>query len=233
MPRKENIRKMFDGIAGGYDHFNHTMSLGIDRGWRRKAIRFAVDPQRPCRILDVACGTGDFTIALARAAVPGSHVTGIDLSEGMLALLPPKAGKAGVADRIDAKCGDCAALPFGDASFDAVAFGVRNFEDRAVCLKEMRRVLRPGGSLVILELSVPRNPLVRAGYRLYLEHLMPLAGKRISGDISAYRYLASSVEHFPLPEAFLPELAACGFSRVRHRALSLGICRLYTACRED
>ena len=97
----------------------------------------------------------------------------------------------------------------------------------------MRRVLRPGGSLVILELSVPRNPLVRAGYRLYLEHLMPLAGKRISGDISAYRYLASSVEHFPLPEAFLPELAACGFSRVRHRALSLGICRLYTACRED
>ena len=226
---------MFDGIAGGYDDFNHTMSLGIDRGWRRKAIRFAVDPQRPCRILDVACGTGDFTIALARAAVPGSHVTGIDLSEGMLALLPPKAGKAGVADRIDAKCGDCAALPFGDASFDAVtvAFGVRNFEDRAVCLKEMRRVLRPGGSLVILELSVPRNPLVRAGYRLYLEHLMPLAGKRISGDISAYRYLASSVEHFPLPEAFLPELAACGFSRVRHRALSLGICRLYTACRED
>lgn len=226
---------MFDGIAGGYDHFNHTMSLGIDRGWRRKAIRFAVDPQRPCRILDVACGTGDFTIALARAAVPGSHVTGIDLSEGMLALLPPKAGKAGVADRIDAKCGDCATLPFGDASFDAVtvAFGVRNFEDRAVCLKEMRRVLRPGGSLVILELSVPRNPLVRAGYRLYLEHLMPLAGKRISGDISAYRYLASSVEHFPMPEAFLPELAACGFSRVCHRALSLGICRLYTACRED
>lgn len=174
MPAKEHIRKMFDGIAPSYDRLNHLMSLGVDRRWRRRALREIVDGT-PQQVLDVACGTGDSTIAVARAAAAGSLVTGADISEGMMALVAEKAEKAGVADRIRLVVADGEALPFADASFDRVtcAFGIRNFEHKEVGLKEFHRVLKPDGRAVILELSVPRNRVIRSLYDLYFLHLLP------------------------------------------------------------
>lgn len=231
MPKKEKIARMFDTIAGDYDLLNHILSLDIDRRWRREALRQIIDPDRSQEILDVACGTGDFTLAIARTACPRSHVTGIDISEGMLSRAREKAGKTGFGDRITLEAGDGEALRFGDGTFDVVtvAFGVRNFEDRKRGLREMRRVLKPEGKLVVLELSRPANPVLRWCYGLYLRHCMPWIGGLMSGDKSAYRYLTASVERFPMPREFKATLKACGFRQIRQKPLSFGICRLYTA----
>ena len=228
MPKKEHVRKMFDGIAPSYDRLNHLMSLGVDRRWRRRALRETVDGT-PQQVLDVACGTGDSTIAAARAAAPGSLVTGVDISEGMMALVAEKAEKAGVADRIRLAAADGEDLPFADASFDRVtcAFGIRNFEHKELGLKEFHRVLKPGGRVVILELSVPRNRVVRWFYDLYFLHVLPWVGGLVSGDKAAYRYLPASVHGFPAPEVFCGMLEAAGFTGVRHKALTAGLCRLY------
>jgi len=229
-PRKEKIEQMFDAIAPDYDRLNHLMSLGIDKRWRRRALRQIVEPERAQEILDLACGTGDFSLAIARKAHPQTRVTGVDLSEGMLAVMREKVRAAGLEARISAEKGDADALPFADGSFDrvTVAFGVRNFEHRETALREIRRVLRPGGRLVILELSLPSNPVVRWAYMLYFTRLTPLIGGRISGEKAAYRYLPASVLHFPGKREWMATMAACGFRAVTHRALSLGICRLYT-----
>lgn len=229
-PQKEKIEQMFDAIAPDYDRLNHLMSLGIDKRWRRRALRQIVEPERAQEILDLACGTGDFSIAIARKAHPQTRVTGVDLSEGMLAVMREKVRAAGLEARISAGKGDADALPFADGSFDrvTVAFGVRNFEHRETALREIRRVLRPGGRLVILELSLPSNPVVRWAYKLYFTRLTPLIGGRISGEKAAYRYLPASVLHFPGKREWMATMAACGFRAVTHRALSLGICRLYT-----
>ena len=228
MPKKESVRKMFDGIAPSYDRLNHLMSLGVDRRWRRRALRETVDGT-PQQVLDVACGTGDSTIAVARAAAPGSLVTGADISEGMMALVAEKAAKAGVADRIRLVVADGEALPFSDASFDRVtcAFGIRNFEHKEVGLKEFHRVLKPGGRAVVLELSVPQNRLLRALYDLYFLHILPWVGGLVSGDKAAYKYLPASVHAFPAPDAFCAMLRDAGFARVRHTALTFGLCRLF------
>ena len=233
MPRKAQIRQMFDGISGDYDRLNHLMSLDIDRTWRRRALRAlaeGADGAAPLQVLDLACGTGDFAIAIAKG-IPGAQVTGLDLSEGMLKMMAGKVETASLPERIRILQGDAEALPFGDGSFDRVgiAFGIRNFEDREQGLREMRRVLRPGGRLVILELSVPENPLVRWAYNLYFLHILPWIGGRVSGDRAAYRYLPASVTQFPGRAAFMETLRACGFENVRHKALTLGTCRLYTA----
>lgn len=229
-PQKEKIEQMFDAIAPDYDRLNHLMSLGIDKRWRRRALRQIVEPERAQEILDLACGTGDFSIAIARKAHPQTRVTGVDLSEGMLAVMREKVRAAGLETRISAGKGDADALPFADGSFDrvTVAFGVRNFEHRETALREIRRVLRTGGHLVILELSLPSNPVVRWAYMLYFTRLTPLIGGRISGEKAAYRYLPASVLHFPGKRDWMATMAACGFRAVTHRALSLGICRLYT-----
>ena len=220
--------KMFDRIAPSYDRLNHLMSMNVDRRWRRISIREIVDGGPQC-ILDVACGTGDSTIAAAKAAGPGSTVVGVDISEGMMAMVMDKARSEGVEDRIRLQVADGEALPFPDGSFDRVscAFGIRNFTHRDHGLREFFRVLSPRGKAVILELSVPRSKFLRFFYDIYFTRIMPWIGGKISGDEAAYRYLPASVHAFPPPEEFMDMMREAGFSCVRHRSLSLGLCRLF------
>ena len=233
---------MFDSIAPGYDAFNHLTSLGADRAWRRRALREVVGP----RVLDEACGTGDFAIAIAKhlgAQGQSASVVGVDISEGMLEVMRRKVEAAGLSgavgtesgagESVQAELGDCCALQYPDASFNTVtvAFGVRNFEDREKALKEVLRVLRPGGHFVMLELGIPRNPIIRAAYKFYFTRIMPLIGAGISKDKAAYKYLPASVLNFPKPEDWTATMQKAGFAEVRHRPLSLGICNLFTGVR--
>lgn len=227
MAKKENIKRLFDNIAPDYDKLNHILSLNIDKGWRKKAVREIVDSDSPLKVLDVACGTGDFTIEIARKAATGSSVTGIDLSEGMMAVGRDKIKAAGVDAALE--YGDCEALKYADDTFDriSVGFGVRNFEHLAIGLREMCRVLKPGGKLVILELSVPSNPIIRWCYKLYFLNILPAIGGMVSGNRGAYEYLPASVLHFPAPDKFIPMLREAGFAEVKHKALTFGVCRMY------
>ena len=206
MPKKENIQQMFDEIAPSYDKLNHIMSLDVDKLWRQHALKEIVD-DTPQQILDVACGTGDSTIVTAKAAAPGSHVIGADISEGMMALVMDKARKAGVEDRVSLQVADGENLPFKEASF--------------------HRVLKPGGKAVILELSLPSNRVVRWFYDLYFMHVLPWVGGLISGDKAAYKYLPASVHAFPAPGVFLSMMQAAGFQNVYQRPFSFGLCRMY------
>ena len=228
MPRKENVREMFDDIAPTYDRLNHVLSMNVDKLWRRHALQEIVDGT-PQRILDVACGTGDSTISIARAAAEGSEVIGADISEGMMALVKGKAEKAGVGERITLQVADGEALPYGEEAFDRVtcAFGIRNFEHKERGLSEFRRVLKPGGKAVILELSVPHNLLVRWAYDLYFLHVLPGIGGAVSGNRAAYRYLPASVHNFPSPSDFCEMMTEAGFRNVRCRTFSLGLCRMF------
>ncbi|MBR0052598.1 MAG: bifunctional demethylmenaquinone methyltransferase/2-methoxy-6-polyprenyl-1,4-benzoquinol methylase UbiE [Bacteroidales bacterium] len=228
MPKKEKVQQMFDNIAPTYDRLNHLMSMNVDKLWRRHALKEIVDGT-PQRILDVACGTGDSTISIARAAAEGTTVTGADISEGMMALVMEKAEKAGVGDRIDLQVADGENLPYGEGTFDRVtcAFGIRNFEHKEKALQEFLRVLRPGGRAVILELSVPQNKVVRWVYDLYFLHILPWVGGSISGDKAAYKYLPASVHNFPVPKDFCEMMEAAGFRSVRCKTFTLGLCRMY------
>lgn len=227
MAKKENIKRLFDNIAPDYDKLNHILSLNIDKGWRKKAVREIVDSDSPLKVLDVACGTGDFTIEIARKAATGSSVTGIDLSEGMMAVGRDKIKAAGVDAALE--YGDCEALKYADDTFDriSVGFGVRNFEHLAIGLREMCRVLKPAGKLVILELSVPSNPIIRWCYKLYFLNILPAIGGMVSGNRGAYEYLPASVLHFPAPDKFIRMLREAGFAEVKHKALTFGVCRMY------
>lgn len=226
MAKKENIKALFDNIAPDYDKLNHILSLNIDKSWRRKAVREIVDNERSLKVLDVACGTGDFTIEIARK-MSGGSVTGIDLSDGMMSVGREKAAAAGIEAVLE--YGDCEALRYEDNTFDrvAVAFGVRNFEHLDLGLKEMWRVLDKDGKLVILELSVPSNPVIRWCYKLYFLNILPAIGGFVSGNKGAYRYLPASVLHFPAPDKFVAMMHEAGFREVRHRAFTFGICRMY------
>ena len=228
MPKKEYIRNMFDSIAGDYDMLNHVMSLDIDKSWRRKAIKVIAGDGRDHEILDLACGTGDFSIALAKA-LGGGKVTGLDLSEGMLEVMKKKVAAEGLEDMISMSVGDGEALPFADGSFSevSIAFGIRNFEDRPKGLREMLRVLRPGGKLVILELSMPEFPPVKWLYKLYFLHILPWIGGLVSGDRQAYRYLPASVVGFPDHRTFMETMRECGFRNVTHKSFTFGVCRMY------
>ena len=228
MPKKEKVQQMFDNIAPTYDRLNHLMSMNVDKLWHRHALKEIVDGT-PQRILDVACGTGDSTISIARAAAEGTTVTGADISEGMMALVMEKAEKAGVGDRIDLQVADGENLPYGEGTFDRVtcAFGIRNFEHKEKALQEFLRVLRPGGRAVILELSVPQNKVVRWVYDLYFLHILPWVGGSISGDKAAYKYLPASVHNFPAPKDFCKMMEAAGFRSVRCKTFTLGLCRMY------
>ncbi len=227
MAKKEGIRKLFDNIAPDYDKLNHILSLNIDKGWRRKAVKELIDTNQPLDILDVACGTGDFTIEIAQKAPAESKITGIDLSEGMMAIGREKIAAAGV--QAELVQGDCEELPYADGSFHriSVGFGVRNFEHLEIGLQQMYRVLKEGGKLVILELSVPSNPIVRWCYKLYFLKVLPTIGGWISGDRGAYEYLPASVLRFPAPEKFMAMMHQAGFGKVLHKSLTLGICRMY------
>lgn len=228
MPKKEKIQEMFDGIAPSYDKLNHIMSLNVDKLWRKKALKEIVDGTSQ-QILDVACGTGDSTIAIAKAAGPGSIITGTDISEGMMALVMGKAAHEGVHDRIRLKVADAEAMPFPDGSFHRVtcAFGIRNFEHKELGLKEFHRVLKPGGKAVILELSVPENKTARWFYDLYFMHILPFIGGLVSGNKVAYKYLPASVHAFPKPEAFCTMMQQAGFRNVSFKTFTLGLCRMY------
>ncbi len=217
----KNISGMFDSIAGNYDRVNHDMSLGIDRRWRRRfvgAIARSLDVESPV-VLDLACGTGDLTKAMAER---GWQVTGLDISEEMMALGKAKCGH--LHPQPVFVTGSAEQIPFADASFDAVtiAFGLRNFDHRAHCLTEIRRVLKPGGQLAVLEFAVPRNRIWRNIYLLYFKRSMHLAGQLI-GRADAYGYLVDSVLSFPCYEALCAEMIAAGFHNPRYAAYSGGI----------
>lgn len=220
---------MFDSIAGDYDSLNHILSLDVDKIWRKKALKQIVDAPAPVQVLDLACGTGDFSIAIAKA-LTGGHVTGVDLSEGMLAVMREKVDKAELNGMISIEEGDGENLRFPDNTFDRVtiAFGIRNFEDRPKGLREMLRVLKPGGRLVILELSRPENKIIRWFYDLYFLHILPKIGGKVSGDKAAYAYLPASVAAFPGKKEFTATMREAGFRIVTHKAFTLGICRMYT-----
>lgn len=229
MAKKEGVRKLFDNIAPDYDKLNHILSLNIDKGWRKKAVREMVDTAEPLKVLDVACGTGDFTIEIAQKVAQGSHVLGVDISEGMMAVGREKIQKAGVSAQLSVA--DCEDLPYADNTFDriSVGFGVRNFEHLELGLSQMYRVLTPGGKLVILELSVPSNAFIRWCYKQYFLKILPAIGGMISGDRGAYEYLPASVLRFPAPDKFISMLNSAGFTTVEHTPLTLGICRMYVA----
>jgi len=225
MAKKEFVEQMFDDIAPTYDKLNHILSLGVDKGWRRKAVRRIV-ATRPTHVLDVACGTGDFAIALAKAGV--ERVTGVDISQGMLDVGIDKVEALGL--NIEMHVDDCEHLSIADDTFDAVsvAFGVRNFEHLQQGLNEMQRVLRPGGLVCIVELSVPSNRLLLWGYKLYFLHILPFIGRIVSGNGSAYRYLPESVLRFPKPGKVCAMLAEAGFRDVEAKAFTFGLCRMFT-----
>lgn len=229
-PKKEKVEQMFDSIAKDYDRLNHIMSLDIDKTWRLRALRQIVEKDKKQEILDIACGTGDFSIAIARKANPETKVHGLDLSAGMLEVMKEKVTKLGLDSRIVAEQGDSEKMSYADNSFDRVtiAFGIRNFEHREVALREILRVLKPGGRLVIIELSVPENPVIRWCYNLYFTKILPLIGGSISGDNAAYSYLPASVLKFPGKKEWMATMSGCGYANVTHKAFTLGICRMYT-----
>lgn len=227
--KSELVEEMFDNIASSYDQLNHTLSLGIDRWWRKKAIKY-LRPFRPRRMMDVATGTGDFAILACRELQPDSLI-GTDISEGMMNVGREKVRQAHLADKISFAREDCTSLSFADGSFDAVtvAFGIRNFEGLDKGLSEMCRVLTPGGHLVILELSTPTSFPMKQLYALYSKVVIPLIGKCISKDNSAYTYLPQSIQAFPQGEVMQEVIRKAGFSEVNFRRLTFGICTLYTA----
>ena len=217
----ESVRTMFDRIAPVYDAMNRTMTAGLDRRWRRITAEAVVRPGDV--VLDACCGTGDLAIAAARA---GGRVTGLDFSERMLERARRKAPE------LEWVSGDLLSLPFGDGSFDAatVGFGVRNVDDLERALRELRRVLRSGGRLGILEITRPRG-LLAPFYRFWFDAVVPLLGKLLPGG-SAYTYLPASVRRFPAPEALTELIAAAGFGEVSYRTFAGGIVALHTAVAE-
>lgn len=228
--KKEQVEEMFDNIAPTYDRLNHIMSLNIDRIWRRRVMRI-IRRAKPQRIMDVATGTGDLAIAMARE-VNEVHILGVDLSEEMLSEARKKIQKQGLEKRISLEKGDAENLTMvASESVDAatVAFGVRNFENIERGLSEIYRTLRPGGKLVVLEFSMPKNRLVRWVYRQYAHRLLPRIGGMISKDKQAYTYLPDSVEEFPAPERFAEILKGVGFKSVKLSSQSFGIAYIYDA----
>lgn len=227
--KSEQVENMFDHIAPAYDTLNHTLSLGIDRSWRKKAINL-LRPHRPHRIMDVATGTGDFAILACRELQP-DRLIGTDISEGMMNVGREKVKQARLSDKITFAREDCTSLSFADGSFDAVtvAFGIRNFDGLDKGLGEMCRVLVPGGHLVILELSTPERFPMKQLFTLYSKVVIPLLGKCISKDDSAYTYLPQSIRAFPQGEVMQEVIRKAGFSEVSFKRLTFGICTLYFA----
>lgn len=223
------VARMFDNIAHSYDRLNHWLSFGIDKHWRNAAIR-SLKPFAPRRILDVATGTGDFALLSARKLQP-EHLLGVDISEGMLAVGRKKVQEAGMESIIAFCKDDCMALNLPDASFDAVtvAYGVRNFENLETGLREMLRVLRPEGRLVIIELTSPVHFPMKQLFWLYSHVLMPLLGRLISRDSKAYSYLPATMEAFPQGEVMREVLQRVGYADVQFRRFTFGLSTLYTA----
>jgi demethylmenaquinone methyltransferase/2-methoxy-6-polyprenyl-1,4-benzoquinol methylase len=227
--KKRHVTEMFNTIAPTYDRLNHLLSFQIDRLWRAKVVKM-VAGMTPRTILDVATGTGDLAIELARR-IPEAQVTGVDISENMLALGRGKVAERELAGRVTLAAGDAEALDFAGDSFDCVtvAFGVRNFGNIEAGLGEMCRVIRPGGACFVLEFSEPTTPLFGWAYRIYFHRVLPLLGRAVSRDAVAYTYLPASVDGFPSPERFAEMLRQAGFSHVEKRRLTGGVAYIYKA----
>ncbi len=229
--KTEQVRQMFDSIAPAYDFMNRAMTMGIDIWWRRLAVK-RLKRIRPTSILDVATGTGDFAIQLHNTLHP-QHITGVDLSQGMLDEAVRKVKQKGLDGAITFEQGDCMALRMKDETFDAVtvAFGVRNFEHLQQGYREMARVLKPGGMLCVLELSTPTHPLIRWFYDLYTLHIIPWLGSLKSGDKSAYRYLPQSIAAVPQGDDMLQLMRNAGLHEATFKRLTLGVCTIYVGVR--
>lgn len=228
--KKEQVEQMFDNIAPTYDRLNHILSFNIDKLWRKRVVRL-LGKSHPSRVMDMATGTGDLAIAMARR-MKQLHILGVDLSEEMLAVARQKIEREGFSDRIEVRKGDAENITFVESeSMDAatVAFGVRNFENLEGGLTEIYRTLRKGGKLIVLEFSIPRNRLVRWVYAQYSHRLLPRIGAMLSKDRQAYGYLPDSVEEFPSPERFAHILRGVGFSDIKARSQSFGIAHIYEA----
>jgi demethylmenaquinone methyltransferase/2-methoxy-6-polyprenyl-1,4-benzoquinol methylase len=222
------VKEMFRGIAPRYDFLNRLLSLGIDIRWRRFAVHL-VDYGSGGRILDVATGTGDMALHLATKTPASVSIVGMDFCKEMIDMAKSKAASSPHPDRIQFAVAPCEIMPFRDCTFDSVtiAFGVRNLDDRNQGLREMYRVLKNGGELVILEFSIPRNRLFRSVYQLYFQCFLPIIGG-IFSKLSAYRYLPESVYQFPSREEFNDDLTRSGFTDLHHQDLTFGIVTVFT-----
>jgi demethylmenaquinone methyltransferase/2-methoxy-6-polyprenyl-1,4-benzoquinol methylase len=226
--KKTQVRNMFNGIAQNYDTLNRVISFGIDISWRKKVVAL-IEATNPKNVLDIATGTGDLAIHLAETRA--EKIIGLDLSPGMLSVGIEKVAQKNLSHKIDMIIGDSEALPFETGSIDAVtvAFGVRNFENLALGLSEILRVLKPKGTLVILETSVPEKTPFKQGYGLYTKNLLPLIGRLFSKDKSAYSYLSESAAQFPYGISFNNILKEIGFTTVVHHPQTFGVATIYQA----
>lgn len=229
--KADRVRDMFGAIAARYDLLNRLLSLGMDRAWRREAVRHAI-AGNPHDVLDVATGTADLALALQRSA-PQARVIGVDFAEPMLEIARTKAARAGLG--VELQIGDGTALPFPDDSFDVVtiAYGLRNFADVDAGLREFHRVLRPGGRLVVLEFPPPPSGALGVLFKAYFEQILPVVGGWISGDSAAYRYLPASVRAFPPPGELARAMHRLGFGGVRYKLQTFGISALHVAVKDD
>jgi demethylmenaquinone methyltransferase/2-methoxy-6-polyprenyl-1,4-benzoquinol methylase len=224
--RKQQVQVMFNSIAGRYDLLNHLLSMGIDRGWRKKLVRLMAQ-DKPGRILDMATGTADLAIAAAR--INPDNITGTDIAEEMLAIGQEKVYKLGLGNMIKLLKADSENLPFGNNEFDAamVAFGVRNYENLPKGLSEMSRVLKPGSRAFILEFSKPQKFPIKQLFGFYSRFILPLIGRLVSKHSTAYSYLPESVAAFPQEDEFIGIMLKSGFSKAEFISLSFGITNLY------
>ena len=227
--KAQQVEQMFDNIAPSYDKLNHRLSWNIDKGWRRKAIQ-RLAPYKPQTLLDIATGTGDFAILAAEMLRP-QKLVGADISEGMMEIGRQKIREKGLDNIISFEKEDCTALSYPEATFDAVtaAFGIRNFADLDTGLREMCRVLKKGGHLSIVELTTPVTFPMKQLFHIYSHTVLPVYGRLISKDTSAYSYLTKTIEAFPQGERMVEILHKAGFSEASFKRLTFGICTMYFA----
>lgn len=225
--KKEQVAQMFNTISGNYDGLNRMISFGIDVKWRKKVVRIIKNSQ-PQKVLDIATGTGDLAINIAKNT-NAKKIIGLDISEGMLEVGKQKINKENLNNEIEMVLGDSENIPFDDNTFDAitVAFGVRNFETLEKGLKEINRVLKPGGTFVILETSVPSKTPYKQFYKFHTNKILPLLGRLFSKEQSAYEYLSESAANFPYGEALNNILEKTGFIDVHHKPQTFGVATIY------
>ena len=229
-PSKRTSWQMFDRIAKTYDPVNRLLSFGLDVRWRKKVNAMLPD-KSGLQLLDLATGIGDQVLMLCKINPNIEAAVGMDLSEGMLEKGREKVKTEGLEQKIELRTGDAVALPLEAECFDAItmSFGIRNVPNVVEAMREMVRVLRPNGKSLILEFSMPKNPIVRFGHLFYLRYVLPLVGGLISGDFQAYKYLNTSIEAFPYGEDFSELLVEAGFSKVKHYPVTFGIATIYEA----
>lgn len=229
--KREQVEQMFDNIAHSYDLLNHSLSFGIDKVWRKKAIHFLLENrERTDNVLDIATGTGDFAI-LAQQKLHCQQIIGCDISRGMMAIGEEKVKKLHLDDKIKFQYEDCSKMSFADNSFDAVisAFALRNFQNLDECLREMHRVLNDGGHLSVVDLCTPVSFPMKQLFYVYKKVIMPTFGKLLSKDATAYSYLPETMDAVPQAEKMRDIISKAGFRNAKFKRLIFGMCILYTA----